>query len=101
MGTQRVTLEVLNPRGNVPKIPQISLSRRLNTLRSRDIGILDNGKVGGGMLLPYLEEALKRRVPDIVLRTWTVPFAQPVDSKEPILREIAECSDGIIALIGD
>ncbi len=101
MGNEKVTLEVLNPRGKVPKISEISPSPRLSDLTGKKIGILYNGKVGGEMLLPYLEEALKKRIPDIELRRWTVPHSQLLDVKEPRLKEIAEYGDGVIALLGD
>ena len=96
-----VTLQVLNPRAEVERMPQVSASPRLGSLTGRKIGILNNGKTGGEMLLPYLEETLKKRISDVELRTWVVPFARPPEVKEPILTEIAEYGDGVIVLIGD
>ena len=101
MGVSKVSLKVFNPRGELESIPQVSISPRLDKLTGKKIGILNNSKAGGEMLLPYLEEALKKRVPDAELRTWRVLFASPPDVKEPKLREIAEYADGVIALTGD
>jgi len=101
MGTSKVSLKVFNPRGELESIPQVSISPRLGKLTGKKIGILDNSKPGGEMLLPYLEEALKKCVPDVELRTWRVLFAHSLDVKEPKLREIAEYADGVIALTGD
>ena len=101
MGTSKVTLRVFNPRAEVNSITQVSASPRLGNLTGKKIGILNNGKAGGEMLLPYLQEALKKRIPDIELCSWTVPFAQSLDVKEPRLKEIAEYGNGVIALIGD
>lgn len=101
MQTSKVTLRVLNPRGQVDSKPQVSASRRLSDLAGKKIAILNNGKAGGDLLLPYLEEALKRRIPHLELRTWRVPFAQPPDVKEPLIKEIAAYADGVIALTGD
>ena len=101
MQVSKVTLNVFNPRAEFESIPQVSVSPRLDKLTGKRIGILSNGKAGGEMLLPYLEEALKKRIPDIELRMWRVGFARLPDAKEPILKEIAEYADGVIALMGD
>ena len=96
-----VTLKVFSPRAEVESVSQVSSSARLGDLTGKKIGILNNGKSGGEMLLPYIEEALKKRIRDIELRTWKVPFAHPPDIKKRALREIAEYSEGVIALMGD
>ena len=101
MGNEKLTLEVLNPRGKGPKISEISASRRLSSLSSKKIGIIYNTKPGGEILIPYLKAALRRRFPDIEFPMWEVNYAQSPEFKEPILKEIAECSDGVIALMGD
>ena len=101
MRTSKVTLRVLNPRGEVESIPQVSASPRLSDLTGKKIGILKNGKSGAEMLLPYLEKALKKGIHDVEFRTWLVSLARPPEVKEPILKEIAEYADGVIALIGD
>ncbi len=101
MKTDKVSLKVFSSRGKIESNPQASISPRLDKLNGKKIGILNNSKVGGEMLLPYLEEALKKRVPDVELRTWRVLLANMPDVKEPQLREIAEYADGVIALTGD
>ena len=101
MQTSKVTLKVLNPRGEVESAPQVSASPRLSALSGKKIGILNNGKAGGELLLPYLEAALKKRIPNVELRMWRVPFANPPATKEPKLKEIVQYSDGVIALTGD
>ena len=101
MPTGKVTLSVFNPRGEAESIPQISASPRLADLTGTKIGILNNGKSGGEMLLPYLEEALKKRIGDVELCTWRIPFAWSPDVKESRLKEVAEYGDGVIALMGD
>ncbi len=101
MQRNEVSLKVLNPRGNIPQVTTTSISERLSSLSGKKIGVLDNTKTGGEALLPYLEQALKRQVPTIQLRTWKVPFMMSPELKEPRLREIADYSDGVIALTGD
>ena len=97
----KVTLRVLNPRAEVESVPQVSALPRLGNLTGKKIGILSNSKPGGEMLLPYLEEALKKRIPDVELRTWRVVFGRSPDVKEPMLKEVAGYGDGVIALMGD
>ena len=97
----KVTLRVFNPRAEVESTPQVAALPRLSALTGKKIGIISNGKPGGEMLLPYLEETLKKRIPDVELRKWLVPFAESPDFKEPRLKEAAEYGDGVIVLIGD
>ncbi|MFC1904824.1 hypothetical protein ACFLXT_03565 [Chloroflexota bacterium] len=101
MGTNEVTLKVLSPRGEIEAIPQVSLSPSLGDLSRKKIGILYNGKTGGETLLPYIEEALRKRVSDIEFRKWTIVFNQAPEVKEPGLKELADYADGVIALMGD
>ena len=101
MHESEVTLEVLSPRGRVVEKAGGATLGRLSDLSGRKIGVLNNTKSGGEMLLPYLEEALKRRIPTLQLRTWRIPFAFPPELKEPRINDIVEYSDGVIALMGD
>jgi hypothetical protein len=101
MNTSEVTLEVLNPRGKIPEDIGISVLGRLSDLSGRKIGVLNNTKIDGDTLLPYLEESLRRRISAIQLLTWKVPYGLSLELKEPRLREIVEYSDGVIALLGD
>jgi hypothetical protein len=96
-----VTLKIMNPRGAVNAAKQIHSSPRLKDLAGKKIGILNNGKAGGLMLLPYLKEALQKNHPGIEIRQWEIPTAWPEEVKEPVLDEMANQSDGVIALMGD
>jgi hypothetical protein len=96
-----VTLKIMNPRGRVDGAKQIRSSPRLKDLYGKKIGILNNGKAGGMMLLPYLKVALQKHHPGIEIREWEVPLAWPEEVKDPVLSDIANQSDGVIALMGD
>ncbi|MDO8567680.1 MAG: hypothetical protein Q7R57_03075 [Dehalococcoidales bacterium] len=96
-----ITLKVLNPRAEVEKAPEINASPRLNDLAGRKIALLKNGKSGAELLHPYLEDALKQSIPGVKLQTWLVPLSRTPEEKAPILKEIADYADGVIALIGD
>lgn len=97
----KMTLKVMNPRGEAEAIKKVALSPRLPSLQGRKIGILQNTKPGGDMLLPYVQDALKARFPGIEFRKWTVPHHMLPDEKTQALKEIVAYSDGVIALIGD
>ncbi|MFC1971564.1 hypothetical protein ACFLV0_06555 [Chloroflexota bacterium] len=101
MQAGRSELRVFNPMGELATIPQTVTSPGLGDLTGKKIGILYNGKAMGEVLLPILEESLKRHIRDVKLRTWLVPIAQSPEDKAPKLKEIAEYGDGVIAVVGD
>ena len=96
-----IALEIMNPRGVVGGSEQINASPRLMSLAGKKIGILNNGKAGGEMLLPYLTDALQQHHAGIEIRRWEVPLAWSEEAKVPVLNELADQSDGVIALMGD
>ena len=97
MGHDEVVLKVLDPRGVVPEKARTPASRRLADLRGKKIAVLNNGKAGGEMLLPYLEKALDSRLAGLELRRWRVPFALEPQVKESSLREMVEWGDAVVA----
>jgi hypothetical protein len=101
MATEPVRFEVLSPRGALPGGESYQASAGLASLKGKKIGILNNTKSGGDLLLPYVLEALKGRVGEIEFQEWRVPFMLDPAEKEPRLVEIAAQTDGVIALTGD
>jgi len=101
METSNVTLKVLNPRGTEPEISHAPATSQLSDMKGKKIGILNNTKSGGNELLPYVQADLKRRISDVEMHEWNVPFMLAPDSKAPRLKEIADYSDGVIALMAD
>jgi hypothetical protein len=93
-----VNLHVVNPGGTVfEKVTRRAASRRLDDLNGKKIGVLNNTHPGGEILWPYVEEALKERLPSIELRSWKVPHRYPPERKETPIKELAEYSDAVIA----
>jgi hypothetical protein len=60
---EAVTLEVLNPRGEIPPPKVFAPSPRVSDLAGKKIGIYWNGKQGGPNFWDVVEEQLKKRFP--------------------------------------
>ncbi|MFC1902158.1 hypothetical protein ACFLX3_04450 [Chloroflexota bacterium] len=97
----RVTLRVLNPGAEIGDPLRLSGASRPIDLSGKKIGILKNGKPASHVLVPYIEEALKKRVQGIDFRDWIIPVGAPEESKGATFKDIVEYSDAVIALTGD
>lgn len=59
-----VTLEVLNPRGELPPVKKtLSLTPRVTDLAGKKIGLVVNYKLGARLFLDKIEELLKKKFP--------------------------------------
>ena len=64
----QVTLEVLNPRGEIPTQAAVGgLSPRIADLSGKKIGLIANYKAGAELFLTKIEEVLKKKVPSATL----------------------------------
>jgi hypothetical protein len=95
-----ITLNVLNPVSDV-HVVNTSTSTRLSSLEGKRIGILENNKPGALMLLPFLQQGIKKQVPHVEMRVWKIPRHWSEAEKEPLLREIAGYGDAFIGLMGE
>lgn len=93
-------LSILSPRGE-RSAGTTGGVEALGGLQGKRIGILNNTKSGGDLLLPYVLESIKARVPGVEFREWRIPFQLDPKLKAPRLEELARYSDGVIALTGD
>ncbi len=65
-----VTIQVLNPVGEVEPPPTLGLNPRLSDLNGKTIALMDNWKAGGVYLQDRFEQLLKKKYPNVkVLRT--------------------------------
>jgi hypothetical protein len=69
-----VTLEVLNPRGEIPPLPALAPAPRVASLEGKTIGIYWNGKQGGNNFWDNIEELLKERFPGAKIVRYKGPF---------------------------
>lgn len=97
---ENVTLNVLDPRGDLFAPPFVPIAARLDTLSGKKIGILRNLKPGADSFAPHLESALKGIVPDIQFRTWVIPYNEYAQKAEE-MKALAAWSDAVIGMMGD
>jgi hypothetical protein len=94
---QSATLEVMNPRGEIPPPPFHAPSPRVTDLAGKTVGIYWIGKAGGDNFWDGVEEVLNERFPN----TKTVRYEGPFDLGEKRAQEIAREVDTIFYGVGD
>lgn len=92
-----ITLEVLNPRGEIAPLPYLGISPRLKGLDGKKIGIYWVGKQGGDHFWDVVERAIKERFP----RTTLLRYKGPFDLGEKMAERLAEECDAFLYGVGD
>ena len=94
-----VTLEVMNPRGEISPKPLLGIQPRVSGLAGKKIGLVDNTKTGVKLFFDRLEQELKGRFPTAtILRFRKTGYS---DRQEALYKEVAAKSDTFIFAIGD
>jgi hypothetical protein len=99
--TAQVTLEVLNPRGEIPPPPTLGIRPRLTNLAGKKIGLCDNGKFGASSFLDAIETMLKQKYPAATILRLPKPAAQTITLTKGWYPEVAAQVDGFIFATGD
>ncbi len=94
---EAVTLEVLNPRGEIKPPPTFAPSPRVTDLPGKKIGIYWNGKSGGNNFWDVTEELLKEKFPTATILRYKGPF----DLGEKVADTLAKEVDVFIYGVGD
>jgi len=94
---EAVTLEVLNPRGEIKPPPTFAPTPRVTDLAGKRIGIYWNGKSGGNNFWDVAEEALKEKFPTATILRYKGPF----DLGEKVAGTLAKEVDIFIYGVGD
>jgi hypothetical protein len=91
---------ILDPTGDSDRAADTTLAPRLGSLRGKTLGLLDNGKPNGSVLLTEIGNHLRERygLRDVIMYTKSY-FGTPVD-QTLIERIMAECNFAVAA-IGD
>jgi len=90
-------IEVLNPTADA-RVVELPLARRLEALRGKTIGFLNNHKANAGLLLEQVERLLRERCGDfsVVKGDKNAALAAP----EKVLSKLFLC-DAVVTAIGD
>jgi len=86
--TEAVTLEVLNPRGEIKPPPTLAPSPRVTDLAGKRIGIYWNGKSGGNNFWDVTEELLKEKFPTATILRYKGPFDLGDKVAESLVKEV-------------
>jgi hypothetical protein len=90
-------IEVLNPTADA-RVAELPLARRLNGLRGKTIGFLNNRKANAGLLLEHVERLLRERCGDFSIVKGEKNAA--LGAPEKVLNKLFVC-DAVVTAIGD
>jgi len=102
-GTARaqVTLEVMNPRGEVPPPPTVGISPRVSSLDGKKIVLVDNGKFGADNFLEVVGKMLKARYPTATIVMYPKPSAQTITNLPNWYPTVKQQGDLFVFGVGD
>ena len=95
--TDTVTLEVMNPRAEIPPPPFFPPSPRVKELSGKKIGIYWLGKAGGNNFWDGVDELLKERFPKAII----VRYRGPFDLGDEMAAKISKEVDTVLYGVGD
>ncbi len=95
--TSQVTLEVLNPRGDIAPPPFLAPRARVTDLSGKKIGIYWISKPGGNNFWDVIEELLKAKYPTAKILRYKGPF----DLGEKMAANVAREVDTFLYGVGD
>jgi len=92
-----VTLEVMNPRGDIPPPPVFPPSPRVKELSGKRIGIYWLGKAGGNNFWDGVDELLREKYPKANILRYQGPFDLGDERAAKIAKEV----DTVLYGVGD
>jgi len=92
-----VSLEVMNPRAEIPPPPFSPPSPRVKELSGKKIGIYWLGKAGGDNFWDGVDELLKERFPTAII----VRYRGPFDLGDEMAARISKEVDTVLYGVGD
>lgn len=97
MDKPTVSLELLNPRGEIEVPPVYTPSARVSDLAGKTIGLYSNGKPGMDNFYTAIEDLIKARYPDITVNRLTGAF----EIRDNDAEDFASGIDAFIYAVGD
>ena len=97
----QVTLEVMNPRGEIPPPPTLGISPRIRDLAGKKIVLIDNGKFGASNYLDVLAQMLKQKYPTATIVMYPKPAAQTITDLPKWYPTVKQQGDLFVFGVGD
>ena len=97
MNSGNISLELMNPRGEIEKPPVYDPSPRVSDLSGKKIGLYSNGKHGVDHLYTVIENLLQERYPGLATKRLVGPFEIKDTETDGFVSDI----DAFIYAVGD
>ena len=97
----QVTLEVMNPRGEIPPPKTLGISPRGGSLDGKKIVLIDNGKFGASNFLDALADMLKQKYPSATIVMYPKPAAQTITNLPKWYPTVKQQGDLFVFGVGD
>jgi len=97
----QVTLEVMNPRGEIPPPKTLGISPRGGSLDGKKIVLIDNGKYGASNFLDALADKLKQKYPSATIVMDPKPAAQTITDLPKWYPTVKQQGDLFVFGVGD
>ena len=97
----QVTLEVMNPRGEIPPPKTLGISPRGGGLEGKKIVLIDNGKYGASNFLAVLADMIKQKYPSATVVMYPKPAAQTITDLPKWYPTVKQQGDLFVFGVGD
>jgi hypothetical protein len=97
----QVTLEVMNPRGEIPPPKTLGISPRGMGLDGKKIVLIDNGKYGASNFLNVLADMIKQKYPTATVVMYPKPAAQTITDLPKWYPTVKQQGDLFVFGVGD
>ncbi|HTR47005.1 MAG TPA: hypothetical protein VMM16_06445 [Verrucomicrobiae bacterium] len=97
----QVTLEVMNPRGEIPPPKTLGISARGGSLDGKKIVLIDNGKYGASNFLDALADMIKAKYSTATVVMYPKPAAQTITDLPKWYPTVKQQGDLFVFGVGD
>jgi hypothetical protein len=97
----QVTLDVMNPRGEIPPPKTLGISPRGGSLDGKKIVLIDNGKYGASNFLDALADKIKQKYPTATVVMDPKPAAQTITDLPKWYPTVKQQGDLFVFGVGD
>jgi len=97
----QVTLEVMNPRGEITPPPTTGIAARVRNLEDKKIVLVDNGKFGADHFLEVVGKMLQDKVPSATIVMYPKPAAQTITNLPKWYPTVKQQGDLFVFGVGD